>query len=108
MFNLGTSHADDLPYLFNMCLSLGVSKHSIEDIARKRVCRLWTNFAKFGNPTPANDNLVDNLWMPVTKDTINFYEISEDPHNDVNPWSERMNFWNEIYSMNEKTAKLTI
>lgn len=89
-----------------MSLSLGVSRHSLEDIARKRTCRLWANFAKFGNPTPKNDDLLDKLWMPVTKDTVNFYEISEDPHGDENPWPERMNFWNGIYSMNENTAKL--
>ncbi|XP_076656080.1 juvenile hormone esterase-like [Halictus rubicundus] len=51
----GTAHMDDVGYLFNV-LSLNAPtdhKHPF-NVFRKKLVRLWTNFAKYGNPTPKN------------------------------------------------------
>ncbi|XP_063994018.1 juvenile hormone esterase-like [Diachasmimorpha longicaudata] len=49
----GTAHSDDLAHLFWMS-EKNQSLDPTSDIAvqRRRLVRLWTNFAKFGNPTP--------------------------------------------------------
>jgi len=48
-FSGGITHADDIPYMFTMPL-----EPATEDVEFSRVfCKLFTNFATFGTPTPA-------------------------------------------------------
>lgn len=69
----------------------------------RRTCELWTNFAKYGNPTPPSSSLP--LWNPVTKIgpngkdfNLHYYEMDNDQFvSDVNPDGKRMQFWREVY-----------
>lgn len=69
----------------------------------RRTCELWTNFAKYGNPTPTSSNLIH--WRPVKKVhsddemfTLNYLEMdNEELASKVNPDVDRMEFWREIY-----------
>lgn len=71
----------------------------------KRNCELWTNFAKYGNPTPDSSN-IDVRWRPVDKIplenekfALNYLEIDNDQlSNAVDPDEERMEFWRNIYN----------
>ncbi|KAL0100124.1 hypothetical protein PUN28_019520 [Cardiocondyla obscurior] len=80
--SIGTSHTDDMSYLFYM------PKCKIENPAppvegtrdRKVVewfTRMWTNFAKYGNPTPPFDQNLSTTWLPVTQETFNYLDIGD-------------------------------
>ncbi|KAG7202324.1 hypothetical protein KM043_018656 [Ampulex compressa] len=61
----GTGHADDVGYLFNIqSLNVPTDPNDPFNIFRKKMVRLWTNFAKYGDPTPSgwNDPLLGVSW----------------------------------------------
>ncbi|XP_044265017.1 juvenile hormone esterase-like isoform X1 [Tribolium madens] len=95
----GVCHADDLGYLFPSFLSPKLQPDSIEELSVRRFVKLWTNFAKTGNPTPENDQLLMNVqWSPVTKEENHFIDIGKELKTGTNPDFERMQFWDTIYS----------
>ncbi|EDS30389.1 para-nitrobenzyl esterase [Culex quinquefasciatus] len=58
-FNFGgASHGDDIFYLFKDggFVTPPVEAGTQADKLRHVMCRLWTNFAKFGDPTPPSDS----------------------------------------------------
>ncbi|KAJ8674897.1 hypothetical protein QAD02_010683 [Eretmocerus hayati] len=60
----GAAHGDELPSLFyRPFLNLPLNNPKM-NLARRRMVRLWTNFAKFGNPTPKDqkDYLLNVTW----------------------------------------------
>ncbi|XP_065341495.1 esterase E4-like, partial [Cloeon dipterum] len=62
----GTSHGDDLGYLFTMNISDSWQRASARDRAFiSQITTLWTNFAEKGNPTP--DATSGVKWLPVRK-----------------------------------------
>ena len=59
---------------------------------------MWTNFAKFSNPTPENDNALDFTWNPdKRKKTFNYLLIQENPKMIDNIELKRLNFWKKVY-----------
>lgn len=66
---------------------------------REKMCRLWTNFAKYGNPTPENCNPLEILWEPVTSADIDlkYMILAENSHMATSIHSERVEFWKNIY-----------
>ncbi|XP_074113560.1 esterase FE4-like isoform X1 [Cotesia typhae] len=66
----GTSHAEDLMYLFNAKLlaALGIklpSSYPTESLIQKRFIDLWTNVAETGNPVTETSDLISVKWQPV-------------------------------------------
>jgi len=63
----GINHADELqglivtPYLFN----------ATENLLSKRMLQVWTNFAKYGNPTPDGVELMEGIPKFPPYDSIN-------------------------------------
>lgn len=70
----------------------------------RRVLRLWTNFARFGNPTP-NENELGVTWKPARPRQLNTLNIDEDLRMEVNPDGKRLDLWREIYHQGSYTAK---
>ncbi|KAJ8910437.1 hypothetical protein NQ315_016982 [Exocentrus adspersus] len=99
----GTCHGDDLGYLFKNLMTPPIPPGSIEDISVRRIVKLWTNFAKVGNPTPDRQEL-GVAWKSVEKGNLNFIDIGPDLVPGVNPESERMQLWKEIFQLNPNTA----
>ncbi|ETN62847.1 alpha-esterase [Anopheles darlingi] len=101
----GAAHADELAYLFSGSqFKVQVERDSAPGQARDLVSRLWTNFAKFGNPTP--DDQVATLgfqWGPVAPRTEEPFRLPAlDFSNDAvtmieNPFAERIQFWKSLY-----------
>lgn len=61
-----------------------------------RMTTMWTNFVKFGNPTP-DPAEVGVSWEPVTKDDIRFLVIDEEMEMDMDDdYITRMNFWDSL------------
>jgi hypothetical protein len=59
------------------------------------MCELWTNFAKYGNPT------VHSTWAPVEGD-LNYFILDAQPKMEKNLHAARMDFWRKIYRQSNK------
>ncbi|XP_026318750.1 esterase B1-like [Hyposmocoma kahamanoa] len=71
-----TCHADDLAYLFEInYMKQEFEKDSKEFKMIEQVIKLWTNFAKFGNPTPNSDLGVQ--WPEYTVEDKHYLDIGE-------------------------------
>lgn len=99
----GASHVDDIGYLFQNALTPKIRPGSIEDVSIDRIVKLWTNFAKYGNPTPKMEELIGVVWPIVTKDSMNYLEIGNIFRLGANPDQDRMDFWDQI---NKKYSKV--
>ncbi|KAJ6641267.1 Juvenile hormone esterase [Pseudolycoriella hygida] len=106
------SHADDVFYFFGGYLvdKVILQSDSREVKMRNILCKLWTNFAKYGDPTPDHDNPVPFKWTPLlpieanqTEITLDYLVINDDMKMARNLNKERMDFWRKIYRKhNEK------
>ena len=98
----GVCHADDLLYLFNPVFG---SAHDVtltnedEIKLREEMTSAWTNFAKYGDPTPPNANSNWNSWTPLDKSSpLSFWNISG--VNSAMSYEpkiiDRMEFWDSL------------
>ncbi|CAL1681890.1 unnamed protein product [Lasius platythorax] len=79
---IGASHTDDIAYLFYQpkCKvddpkppAIGTKDREVLEILTK----MWTNFAKTGNPTPVVDEYVTTIWLPATAHSFNYLDIGD-------------------------------
>lgn len=84
-------------------VELNLPEDNESAIMRRNVCKLWTNFAKTGNPTP--DDSLNFKWepcVPVSSNNqsfdINCLDIDSEFKMIKNPDKDRMNFWRSVYS----------
>ncbi|XP_063372360.1 juvenile hormone esterase-like [Cydia amplana] len=95
-------HADELGYLFKMDSQGGVEPTAQDVKMRERMLRLWTNFAKSGNPTPDENHYITVTWQPVTKDNLYYLNLSNELALNTSPDKERMDLWEDLYSRHFK------
>lgn len=96
--NVGACHADELAYLFKPQTMGSLQSGSPEEVMVKRLTKLWTNFAKYGNPNPrTTDDLLEIEWKPVQKSGLNYLNIDTEVSVGVNPDAARMKFWDQLY-----------
>ncbi|XP_049872482.1 juvenile hormone esterase-like [Pectinophora gossypiella] len=94
------SHADDLAYLFPLkALSL-VTNQKIDKDSKtfeliNNITKLWTNFAKYGNPTP--DSSLGATWEPYDEKDQKYMEISNTFTLRAKPLKEDIEFWEGIF-----------
>lgn len=104
----GTSHIDDLGYIFKTKFTPDFQPDSIEAKTMQNVVKLWTNFAKYGNPTPKGDKEFGVMWKPVEEGAFNFMNIGTGSLElGRNPFAERVDFWEKLhkkYAHGEKLA----
>ncbi|KAE8736595.1 Carboxyl/Cholinesterase 65 [Frankliniella occidentalis] len=94
----GACHADELGYLFNMDLLPEAPSDSHAYVMRNIMVKLWTNFVKFGNPTPQNDKSSDISWIPSHSSQMSFLKLGPTIENKSGVISEkRMLFWDDMY-----------
>lgn len=90
-----------------------VDENSPENKMRTTMCKLWTNFAKYHDPTPKFDNPLSFVWKPtecVDKNAtdINFDYIILDRElkMEKNTNKSRMDFWRSVFkTWNQDFAK---
>ncbi|XP_038219761.1 esterase FE4-like [Zerene cesonia] len=90
------SHVDDLFYLFpssNALPEVDMNSNTYKMI--EQVTKLWTNFAKYGNPTP--DDSLGAQWLPYTAEQKHYLDIGEELTPGTSPDEEHIKFWDEIY-----------
>nr|BDU67888.1 carboxylesterase [Liposcelis bostrychophila] len=89
----GTCHADELGYLFHMpMLQAKLEPNTPEYTTVQRMTKLWTDFAKTGNPTPK-----DNSWKPISENDNTYLEIEKELTLKKNFNEKEAKLWNEIY-----------
>lgn len=95
----GASHADDLYYLFKHEESIPIVEGSVEDLCVDKLVKLWTNFAKYGNPTPRGkrDSIINVEWPAAEKNSLRFLEIGNSFSLGRDPEKERVEFWTKLY-----------
>lgn len=100
----GACHGDDMGYIFVNALldKEHIVPGSLEDVTMKRSLKFWTNFAKYGNPTP-NEEELNFIWKPVTKSVLNYLHFGEELSIKINPEEKEMKLWSKIFSFNDDT-----
>lgn len=70
---------------------------------RTTMCKLWTNFAKYGEPTPPNQHF-EFIWSPIKRANddstfiLDFLNIAVDRIAMLrNPHELRMSFWRKMF-----------
>ncbi|KAJ0174242.1 hypothetical protein K1T71_010388 [Dendrolimus kikuchii] len=106
----GAASGDELCYLFR-CPSLKEEylKHdkemSEERIIQKKMVRIWTNFAKYRNPTPEKDDLLDDLkWPSYTLEKKDYLHIDKQLEIKQDLYKDKFKFWDDFISKWEKEA----
>lgn len=92
---LGAVHADELDYLFNRPSTPDIETGSVEDEGWRNMVALWTNFAKYGNPTPEGSTFT---WEPFQGDERYYLHIATNgSFSEMNLLQNNMDFWDSIY-----------
>ncbi|CAH0401483.1 unnamed protein product [Chilo suppressalis] len=94
---VGASHGDELFYMMRSYL-LPFPERWLENTTRRRMLTMWTNFAKFSDPTPAMSELLPVKWLPSRE--WNPAALVIDSTFTIAPlWDEpSMTFWNDTYN----------
>ncbi|XP_077297270.1 para-nitrobenzyl esterase-like isoform X2 [Arctopsyche grandis] len=100
----GACHGDDLCFLFKQNFKMdelpeGVEMPKITEsdiLTIKRFVSLWTNFAKYGNPTPKLSDTITTIWEPVTDDNLHCLDIDNEMKMTCDPCAERIKFWKNL------------
>ncbi|XP_066249768.1 protein disabled isoform X3 [Euwallacea similis] len=91
--NPGAAHTDELGYLFNSTITPAIIAGSLEDRSMRRFVELWTNFARYGNPTPIGTNL-NVTWEAVSsEDNIRVLDIGSELQMKDIPEKSRLEVW---------------
>ncbi|KAK7862760.1 hypothetical protein R5R35_002522 [Gryllus longicercus] len=95
----GACHADEIGYLFRVELNdPDLPSDDPAALVRRRMIRLWTNFAKKNDPTPEDDPLLGVRWKPYTAEERNFLEIGPQLRNGTHLYADRVAFWEKFYN----------
>ncbi|XP_045456185.1 esterase FE4-like [Melitaea cinxia] len=100
----GASHADEIGYLFDYFEKDTPSEDDQRII--DQITTLWTNFVKYGDPTPDTTELLYVKWNPMTLDTYNYLDIDKELALKKRPFNARMAFWDLFYKANEDKVKI--
>ncbi|CAH0731226.1 unnamed protein product, partial [Brenthis ino] len=100
----GAAHADELGYLFDLSFYKEQPSEADQRII-DQITTLWTNFAKYGEPTPEVSDLLPVQWVPTTKDINSYLLIDTELKMEKRPYSRRLTFWELFYKANENKIK---
>ncbi|KAI5645521.1 carboxylesterase family domain-containing protein [Phthorimaea operculella] len=92
----GACHGDELGYLLKI-LMLNEPPTLKDVVIRERMVTMWTNFAKYGNPTPVVDNLIPVKWEPTTEKKMNCFVINDTLSVKHEVYPERVKLFQELY-----------
>jgi carboxylesterase type B len=103
--DLGAAHGDDVAYLFKNIFNKPLLRDTLEYTSVKRIVKLWTNFAYYGNPTPDNNSTL--IWEKVNKKQVGFLDIGNELtfFNDLQQTS--LQFWDKIYEESSQGYKFS-
>lgn len=92
----GASHLEDLMYLFDAKkFDLKIETTSREYRLINLACTIFTNFAKFGNPTP--DTSLGVKWPEYNKETRKYCDIGDELTIGLDNYRQTVDFWKKVY-----------
>ncbi|XP_026486963.2 juvenile hormone esterase-like [Vanessa tameamea] len=91
----GACHGDDGGYLIKSALLQG-NLSDTDKLVCDRMCIMWTNFAKYGDPTPKVDNVITTTWEPIAETGL-AYLVIDDKMTMKYENTERMKLFKELY-----------
>ncbi|XP_041984347.1 esterase FE4-like [Aricia agestis] len=96
IFSGGASHADELFYLFKSYILYRLPVQNNQML--QRMVTMWTNFAKYSDPTPTKSALLPFRWRPSRASNptalVMGSELTTAPMGD----EARVGFWNRTYT----------
>ncbi|XP_049853094.1 juvenile hormone esterase-like [Schistocerca gregaria] len=95
----GACHGDDVFYLFRSSLfDVAAEPTSAESKTIANLTKLWTNFAKTGNPTPDKGGDLGVTWPAFSERTPSYLRIDNSGVSVAKElFGERMAFWDRLY-----------
>ncbi|CAH2226368.1 jg8077 [Pararge aegeria aegeria] len=100
----GAAHADEIGYLFDLSYEMDAPS-TADQLVIDRMTTLWTNFAKFGDPTPETSELLPVKWSPIREKTYTYLNIDRQLTVATRPYHERMAFWELFFEANKHKLK---
>ncbi|KAJ9588207.1 hypothetical protein L9F63_018428 [Diploptera punctata] len=92
----GPTHADEMGYIFKTFATPKMDDSEAMQMLKK-IVKMWTNFAKTGNPTPqASDELLKVEWKPYTVENKEYLDINKDISMAQNLHPERLSVWKDL------------
>ena len=91
---IGACHGDEAGYLFQGVQTGKPVPGTREYLMLERLTKMWTDFAKTGNPTPG-----DNSWKPISQENITHLRIDDELELKEKFEEVTNRVWNEIYQL---------
>ncbi|XP_050667199.1 bile salt-activated lipase-like [Leptidea sinapis] len=94
----GAAHGDDLGYLFDMVF---FDSNPIGDdkLVLERMTTMWTNFAKYGDPTPTTSELLPVRWRAAQRDALHCLQIDSTLSSCKRPNHRPHALWDLLYKL---------
>lgn len=92
----GAMHGDDMPYIWSMARIPVILPSNHANVVRRRMVRMFTDFAKTSNPTPTVDALITAVWPRVTANNREFMDVGHDLVPGNHPHGSRMQMWENL------------
>lgn len=94
----GVAHADDIAYVFKFSVfnSIFEADKKVQTVSRN-LLTLYTNFLKYGDPTPFQSQVISVKWQPISYGQLPYLRITESLELKNNPNENRNKFWAELY-----------
>ncbi|XP_051172595.1 juvenile hormone esterase-like isoform X1 [Leptopilina boulardi] len=96
----GACHADDMTHLFYKALlpqNMQLQKGTKDYLIMEHMTRMWTDFAKTGNPTPKIDDLIKSKWSSYNSDKKCCQHIVDNFNTEDNFIENSWKLWKSIY-----------
>ncbi|XP_039762990.1 acetylcholinesterase-like [Pararge aegeria] len=100
----GASHADEISYLFDLSYE-DEAPSAADQLVIDQMTTLWTNFVKYGDPTPETSELLPVKWSPISEQTYTYLNIDHQLSVATRPYHDRMAFWELFYETNKHKLK---
>lgn len=94
----GAAHADDLFYIWDISemANVEIPDGDPAGTVRDRMVRVYTNFAKYSNPTPTDDALIGSIWVPVSGNQ-EFMELNVEFTPGTHTFAPRIELWQNLF-----------
>lgn len=91
------SFFQDIFYLFNVSsFPMPILPGNVAIEVRRRLVRMWANFARTSNPTPAIDGVVTAIWPRYTVANQEFMDIRATLVPGTRPYNGRLDMWSNF------------
>ncbi|XP_041981474.1 acetylcholinesterase-like [Aricia agestis] len=101
----GAAHTEELAYMFYF--GEESDKATEEELGVMKIfTKLWTNFIKYGNPTPVRTELLPVSWPPLTANTVPCLQIDSNLTVISRPFQRNVAFWDLFFNIYKKNLRV--